>query len=408
AVHDRVRGVHRRRRAAIACGAAAVLVGAIVGLNLPGRDEARPADDGLTGPKTLTSTGYTYDLAATKTGEHDVTLRLPKSDQPRLVSWGAEDDAGRPLSVEAFGENPFTSTADDFGDFYLVLPGESGAITVSGAPGELAVSTYTLSAAVPDGVTKDGSTFRQTLGMWQLVSAEIGDVGDPEISKDVTLPAGPIRIGDLCAGLPKGHWVNLSVDGEGISFGGSSNCQETGFDPDSGEYSTYPQGGLGTPGATVRVRMWISTRMGDTAVVPAGEVPDIRLGFALRGALPEFAGVRYDEPEPVMESAGHTWRAATSGGASGSGPVGVDVGGAGPHLATVSFRNSAPVRYAYFVTVDGERRPLGESAWFDVDGATGSTGEINVPAGAERLTVEPLRGGTPDLQTTVTIYERVD
>lgn len=267
AVHDRVRRVHRRRRAVVAGGAAALLVGALVAFNLPENQDPAPAGAGdLVAPKTITSTGYTYELESTSTDEYAVTLRIPKSDQPMLISWGTEGGAADPVRVRPVDGEPFTSAGDAFDDYYLVSPGDSGTMRISEAEGDVAVSTYTLSDVAPEGVTRDGSTFRETIGIWKLAGAELGGVGAPEVSFDVTLPSGPVSLREFCAGVPRGYWVNVSVAGKAPGY--TEGCEAGGFDPGTGNSSTDFRGGFGTPGSMVRLRTWISKE--GEVVIPAG------------------------------------------------------------------------------------------------------------------------------------------
>lgn len=405
AVHDRVRGVRRRRRGVVGGVAAAAVAVVAIGLNLPGSADRTEPADGLDAPETITSLGYTYELESTTTREHKVSVEVPKSDQPTLVAWGTEAGADDPVRVDANGGAPFTSADDAFHDFYLVHPGERAKILITKAEGEVSVATYSLVDAAPAGVTRDGSTFRNDVGVWDLAAAEIGDRGDHELTFDLTIPdSGLVRVADLCVGLPRGYWVSLAVDGKAFEFSDHVSCDDSGFDPAGGSWSITRTSALGKPGATVPVRMWVSRTMeGDEPVDPA-DLSDLRLGASFYALDPDHRDTSMNEPEALVESRGHTWRQVYRFGGSGTSPMTQRLAGDKAHLVMVNYRTTRLTTYR--ISADG--RELDSRRYSGGRPAQGGFGEIMVPPGAKQLTVEVTDGGTQRTQTTVGVYERVD
>ena len=109
-VRGRVRQARRRRTTGMV-GVAVAAAAAMVAVVVPGvidRDSA-PADApgrlaGHTVPRTEVAAGYTYDYVRGVEGDADrpLRLRLPASDEPRLVMWAssAEGDASLRLSIQ--------------------------------------------------------------------------------------------------------------------------------------------------------------------------------------------------------------------------------------------------------------------------------------------------------------------
>ncbi|QIX28307.1 hypothetical protein ncot_18210 [Nocardioides sp. JQ2195] len=404
AIHDRVRGVRRRRRAVVGGAVVAAVAAIAVGLNLPDSGDKPEPANGLDAPSTIKSLGYTYELESTTTHEHRATVKIPRSDQPVLVAWGTAVGADDPVRVDTRDGEPFTSADDAFKDFYIVHPGHTATISVSGAEGDVSLATYSLGAARPRGVTKDRITFRSDVEAWNLVEARIGDLGAHEVTFDVKIPTdGMVRLASLCMGLPKGLWVNTSIDGRGQEFGNSSTCDDSGFDPAAGSYTVTHWGSFGKPGDKVRVRMWVSRSMEGEEPVDAADLADLRLGQAfytapngdVDAALAGFV------PDPVVESGGRTWRQTQSFMTSGTDDVVQKVNGAGPHLVMVNYRS--PVIATFRFAADGR-----EIQEFMGDKGSGGFGEFLIPLDSKSLRLEIGSGGSDRTRTAVGIYERVD
>lgn len=403
AVHQRVRGVRRRRRVAVAGVAVAAVAAVAVGLNLPSDDEPDPANpNDLDAPTTITSTGYTYELESTTTHEHKASVKVSAADSPKLVAWGTEGGADDPVRVSTPAQGPTVSSEDAFGDFYVIRPGESARISVTGAEGEVSLATYTLAGPVPAGVTKDGITFRDNIGVWDLVAAKIGDLGVSEVTFDVTLPTSRlVRLTNLCMGLPKGYWVNLAVDGKGVEFSDHLSCDEDGFDPGSGSNSVHRRSALGKPGAIVPVRIWVSRSMQGEEPVDDAELVDVRLGASVYAVDPAFPDTTMSEPEAVVESGGHTWQQTQGFGSTGGGDLVQKVRGDGPHLVMLTYRTPSPLTITF--TADGDQFEARQ-----VSKGAGGIGEFLVPADTERLRVAVGSAGSERTTVTVALYERAD
>lgn len=407
AVHERVHVVRRRRRAVVGGVAVAALAAVAVGLTLPGSgDKAEPAGAaGLDAPATIESTGYTYRLDRTEQGDGSVSIKVPATDQPVLVAWGTEDGAADPVRVKVSLQEAFTSVDDAFEDFYVVEPGRARSVRVTGADGDVELAAYTLTDAVPEGVTKDGITYRSLVGSRRLAGATIGDLGQTELELQVEAPAGPVTMSTLCTGLGRGYQVNHSFgDGDVVSSGGCGD--RTTFDPGATWNTGVPEL-ADTVGEPVTMRLWISRRGDDTPVEPSAETARARLGLGVYGEDPEFGGASDAGASARIEFRGHTWAITGENAATGSGALTVGLDGAGPHLAVLSFARGGNVSFTYRVVEDGRRRVLGQSARHE--SALGWTsGPILVPAGADAFEAVPSAGIGDDLETTVAIYERVD
>jgi hypothetical protein len=129
AVHHRVSGVRRRRRAAGAGALGVVLLaGTAVALVPHLTSDAQPSAPVILGqkaPATMTSLGYTYrtdghGASFDRSGSMDV----PKSDEPRLFSWTTTSDAT--VTVRTPDRETWHSDVTAFHDFVVIPPGVSG------------------------------------------------------------------------------------------------------------------------------------------------------------------------------------------------------------------------------------------------------------------------------------------
>lgn len=399
-VHDRVRGVRRQRRAVVGGVAVAAVAAAAIGVGLPSGEQPAPVrPGGLAAPEKIEANGYTYDLTDTVTGGGQVTTKVNATQAPVLVAWGTERGVDDPVRVKAFGAPAYTSADPAFEDFMVVLPGESGTVRVSEAEGDVVVSTYSLSDAAPAGVTEDGITYRSRIGSQELVAAVVGEPGEAELGLDLEAPRGPVQISRLCAGVGEDYAVNISLGEGGMVQNGL--CGGDTFDP--GADMTLELDELAAPGTDVTVRVWLSRRGGDTPL-DASEVPaDVRLGVGVYADVPEL---QVDGQPRRIEADGHTWELVLENSASGGMPVTVPVAPGTRHRAAVFYRGSQMVQFGYSARVAGAEQDLGRSANYGP--AEGGLGLVDVPLGAEELTVDVVRGETPDLKTTVVLYQRLD
>lgn len=315
-VHQRVRVVRRRRRAAVA-GAAALTVATVAGVALlpqrAGQDVPAPATvAGLPVPASMTSLGYTYDFADGVDGAGTATVALQASNRPRLVSWGTQgsDDA-----VE-LTEGPSVTRYDvpDFSDFVWVGPGEETTLTVTGA-GQVGLAVYDLTDAQPDGVTGGGVTYRQTLGDRQLLGAVIGEPGETEVTVSVAHTGGPISYRHFCAHGPKNATLHVD-DGSGDVASPYRCGDDLPFDP---AHATSYQFDA-APG-DVTVRLWL-TDGEDGPRIDSDEVV-LGLGVYDGGETTQLSG--FEVPQ-VFEYDGHLWQ-PYSYAASAPGDRVLEVGG---------------------------------------------------------------------------------
>lgn len=135
-----------------------------------------------------------------------------------------------------------------------------------------------------------------------LLTARIADPGHTEVRTSFVAPRGRVSVQDMCAGLPKGDVVNVSIDGDGRLSG---SCDSLGtFDLGaSGGYVMHP----GRPGHQVHVRVWASAGYHDTTPLAAPSVPSLRIGVSVYGPV-EQRRVGGTSVPTVVEQGGHTWR----------------------------------------------------------------------------------------------------
>lgn len=400
-IHARVRRV-RRRRTAVAGVAAALVVGAAgtVAL-LPGDLGPAPAERELIGreaPATLESLGYTYHFAdgVEASGRH-AEVQLGASDEPRLITWASEaDEVGIIGTAGAFHAR---SGLTDFDDFLLVPPGESGewSVRAEGAPSAIAV--YELGDERPPGRTVDGLTFREQVGSDRLADVALGEPGDTDVSMEVTLPEGRLRLAEFCTGVPRDDrlWVNVSAAGQGATARGG--CSDDRFDPGAeGQSVWYEPGQLGQPGETVTLRAWVSPRIDGP---PVDAMPGVQLGLALYRVAEPAAVVAGWEMSELEEHGGHLWRF-----------VGTEVGDRGQDrlqvgnrtdevlLAVGSFSRTGKLARVEFRGDSGE----------DVIGSSGAGTDLRavLDPGYETALLRVRGDASSDVLLGFALYERVD
>ncbi len=295
AVHQRVRTVRRNRRMAVA-GAAAAVVAAVVAVPPIAVRQSPQYLDGLRAPDSVGSLGFTSDFADGVTGDGRAALRLEESDEPRLVTWDAEQGDVRVKGPHA---EPFTSEGG-FTDFTIVHPGETGTWRATGE-GIVGLAVYDLDELAP-GDAAGGVVFRDVVaGAERIASAWATEAAD-EVAVEVTLPAGEFGVSGYCAGAPRGTWLHVELDDDGpLSWG---RCGDTG--PDAGPWTgSWEAAEVGEAGTVVTGRAWLTDGATGPRVPVTGEV---RLGvgfYALSTQVAELGPV--DVPE-VLEMDGHLWR----------------------------------------------------------------------------------------------------
>jgi hypothetical protein len=370
AVRHRVSVVRRRRRTVAAGGLslALVLVGAASFMSRDHSDAlpAAPTVLGVKAPVTMNSLGYSYRTDGTsETIAGRGSVEVDASSQPRLVSWTTD----RPTTVrlELPGGDYWTSSASRFRDFVMIPPGPGGSLRVSASEGRVGLAMYDVTDAQPDGVTRDGVTFRRTVADSPLLTAAIGGAGQTVVRTSFLGVPGQVRMSVLCTGAPAGSRFHVGMAGTEST----SSCDSTGFDPGGGSVGTAAVGHLGRP---VPVRVWVSGPHTSTPL-PAGS-GGVRLGIGLYGpiASDQVAGAAV---EHAVEYGGHTWhlhdvvRSRTS-------PIRLR-GGQQTSIAEVVMRMSsgAPTDLRFHATGMPTQR-----TGFSGRGS-GSTGPYWVPAGAD-------------------------
>ncbi|GAA5145148.1 hypothetical protein GCM10023340_13980 [Nocardioides marinquilinus] len=390
AVHRRVAVVRRRRRAAaVAAVAAVVAVSGAVVLR-PGSGEPEPASlVGVTAPDTMTSLGYTYDRGDLVEGQDgSVRLRLEASDVPRLVSWATSGD-DQVVTVSGLGSDPLTYSADDLTDWVYVEPGVSGSVRVEAREGDPGLAVYSLSpsASRPDGYTRDGVTYREQVADTRLLDAEVGDLGQAELSLDPGT-AARARLVMSCEGAPRGTWIRA------VGSDGPVGGTECGGDLPVDAAATGSWWTLDSAALEGSVRVVVQTSYRDSTPVRA---PGLRVGAAL---YTDSGGAGNRADETLVEDGGHLWRRVAR----------FDAEAGASRLPTTAPEGDGP--FLFWAGGDAEVGTLAVGIGDErVSGALiGSGGETStlVDAG-ERVTLT-VRGGqaTADRGVWISYYELAD
>ena len=306
AVHARVRVVRRRRRALAAGGTAAVLaVVAGVALLPEGTRQAAPEPAttvvGLTPPAQLSALDFDYDLTEGIEGDGGrVTVDLPESDLPRLISWGTSGADDRVTITGPAVPEPLIYDVDDFSDFYYVGPGGSEKLTIRSAGGQPGIAVYTLGDARPAGITTGGVTFREAPAGLVLLGAAVSEPGDSEVTVPAEAMSQGIALSYDCEGGSADVYLHLDIAGE-PSVGSGSGCGQLPIDA-----ATSGRAGLRTtPGADVTARVYAT----EGPKGPRVDSSEMRMSLGVYG--------RTDDKRPagadgylteLIEWRGHVWR----------------------------------------------------------------------------------------------------
>ena len=301
AVRQQVRVVRRRRAATAVAAAAVALGGTVTALGLASGPDTtiQPATElgGHAVPEEVGSLGYTYAYADGVSDPTRATLRLTASDQPRLVSWAASGDQ---VGLAGPQHDVWTSDATQFEDFTLVAPGEHPTFTATGD--DVALAVYDLTDAAPEGVTRDGITFRQQVAGQPLLGATIADSGAAQVSADIDAAGtGRLTLAYFCSGGDDDMTVHVSIDGTpAVSEPG---CADDTFDP-AGVQDRRSVSGEVLPGGTGEVRVWVTQGVDGPPVVD----PDLRLGVGIYGSAESTERVEGLAVPALTERDGHVWQ----------------------------------------------------------------------------------------------------
>ena len=422
AVHQRVTAV-KRRRAAVAGGGLVAAVAAVALAVVPGlaSQDLGPAGAphelaGFDVPDTEVATGYTYEYvkgveAAASDGP--LKLTLPPSDEPRLVMWASSGDEDSTVRLGLPDSEDIVRPAGDFDSYHHVFS-QSGDYRISlrqtapDADDRIAVAVFELSDERPEGVTKHGVTFRAQQLDDRLLGATIGDPGQAEVSSELTVPEGELRVTELCFGVEGGvrsdYMAWFSVNGKQIW---GSSCAEQ-APVDAGTDGVTIDDNLRRmgiePGDTVELRATLvhEDRSGGKPV----EGTDAVLGIAayeVGGTTVEAAG--WDLPKR-LEFAGHEWVFSTVG-ESAPGER-VNTAAFGPTdrpVALVTAQNGLAHGARVLTTVDGVD---GDFSGFYTGADSGSWGADSVlEPGRHQVTREVRRGLTGNTRLAIAFYELV-
>ena len=178
----------------------------------------------------------------------------------------------------------------------VVVPaGNPADVRVSSETSEVGLVVYTLTDDTPPGVSDGAITFRRSVADRTLVDAVIGEPGQAEVTLSPVVPNGLLGYAELCAGAPKGAWVDIDLGSEG-GFGTSCQGSST-FDPGASVTTTMARPGDGP------IRM----RVTDGADGPLVDDPDLQIGLALYQVPSDGPRAAGQQVATVVEEAGHRW-----------------------------------------------------------------------------------------------------
>lgn len=371
AVRHRV-GVVRRRRRVAGAGALA-LVAALVGgatFVTRGRGDALPSAPtvlGVRAPGTLRSLGYTYRVDGhTSTFSGSGSVRITAAAVPRLYSW-TTDRAARVRMVLPNGEI-WTSTATHFRDFVEIPAAQTGRLQVSVSRGRVGLASYALTDRAPDGVTKDGVTFRRVVAGTPLLGAIITDPGQTDATTSFVEPGGEVGVHLSCVGLPHGAIVHVSFNGSERTSG---DCNDPNtFDPGTASGARFAGSHAGR---TVSLRVWATRSQRSTRPLASGAAPRLRMFVGVYGPVPE-AFVGGTRVPSVVEQDGHTWSLARVASHRHGDPVALR-----PVHDQMVAQLAWSTKGSTVVSFAAGRMPVAGGRF---DGGQASIGDLWVPAGA--------------------------
>jgi hypothetical protein len=265
--------------------------------------------------------------------------------------------------------------------------------------GAAALAVYELTDQRPPGHTVGGITYRDDVAGDRLVGAEIGRAGQGEVTLDVEIPEGAVRVGTFCSGAPPGTWTHLEIEGLGTLDSG--DCAGPSFDPGSSNYSTWNNGiGHALPGDRIRLRLWLTAGEDGALVEPDG----VRIGLGVYDvagpARPVDRVAGWALPD-VREHDGHVWQ--LSGYGQGM-----------PGMRDVEFDDSEPERTLVLFfsshvddgTVRVSRNGVPTGDHYSTDGGSGVVGDTTYATGL--YTVHARGDVGPRVRLGLAAYDRID
>jgi hypothetical protein len=333
-------------------------------------------------------------------------ISLPPSDTPVLVSWASRSAGDVTLELpDRWPGSPESAGTTGFDDFTRFGPGEPITVTLSAsAVGEdtaLALAVYRLTGPPAPGFTKDGITFRQTVGSDRLAGAVVGDEGQAELRVSFPSSAAGFAYSTFCEGLPRGYWVHPAFDGVPGQMS-SGGCGGPAFDP-AGAGSFTPHGSeLATVGSRMTARVWATPAK--DATVRLDELSSGRLGLGVYSLARDRLTVLGMSTDRVQEADGHRWIYVTALPSRRSRPIDTRLPGAGPYLIVWVLRTPPSTSGTVDEVLHFDGRRTSMVAGFGGGGTSAES--VQVPRGTRRLQAETA--GAPGTRFTLLLYERVD
>ncbi|WP_341229381.1 hypothetical protein [Nocardioides salarius] len=318
AVHERVRGLRRRRRTA-AGALAAVVLAAGVGLAtlgpVGGGDGPDPAEGprtvgGQEVPATVSVLGRGYELSdevTVGTGERTVRVALEPSEELRVVSLAASDlDGGSATLLDHRRGVARVLGSGSVQPPVPVYPGTGGLRVVLdglGPDAEVGLAVYDQTGPAPGAVVgpDDVALFRPSAFGEELLAAGFSGVDGADPSQlTVRLDLDQrqvVRVATFCTAATRGLWLSVELDGRPAYSRGS--CDDEGMADLPGGWTSQERG-LARGEHTLRAYL---TRGADG---PEVDDPTAVIGI---GAYPEpatttVAGTSVDR---VVERDGRLW-----------------------------------------------------------------------------------------------------
>ena len=305
-IRERVRVVRRRRRSAVA-GSAAAVVAVVAGVALlpdGSQDLERPEVAntivGVAPPQEFTSLGYTYTLQRGVEGDTDTTvLDLAASGEPRLVSWATEGVDDTVTVTDDVSDERLVYRTADFSEFVIIPGGEPARVEVTSVDGSrVGLAAYAVDLdSPPPGVSKDGITFRDEVADQRLLAAEIGDLGDTDLTLETTSRGPQTGTAVFCAGAPRGAF--LQVERGDAQYIGEEVCDgRTPIDVTSGVTSPTRAGRPWT------VRIFLTDGEDGPVIDAAGA----RIGVAAYDVPRVVDTGAFEASSALIEYRGHLYR----------------------------------------------------------------------------------------------------